>query len=562
MKDEDKTREQLIRELEELRQTRVLLEGLFEFAPDAIVVVNREGYVVQINKQAEKMFGYSKDEVLGKPVEIFVPERFRELHVKQVNSYMSLPRIRFLGTGLELYGRRKDGSEFPVDIMLGPLQTTEGIFVLSIVRDTTEHRRMDEEIRLLLTLTQAINESKDMNAAIETSLRKVCEATGWNYGEAWIPNQDRTALFCGSVWYYSNGALEKFRRLSENYTFPPGTGLPGRVWSSKQPEWIPDVSISPEIVFPRAMAAREAGFKAGLGVPIIANNQVLAVLVFFMFESRKKDQQLVDIVSAVATQLGSLIQRKQMEEMLRASEIKYRSIFENAVEGIFQTSVEGRILAVNPACVRILGYDSSEELMASVTDARKLYVEPGRRLQLVRTIRAHGIMTNFEAQIRRKDGGKIWVLINAHALYDSSGNVVGLEGMVTDITNRKRAERNFQMLIDSAPDAIVAVDSNYNILLINTQTESIFGYKREELLGKSYDILIPGRFREKHAGYCAGYFEKPTTKKMALHLGAIAMRKNGSEFPVEINMSPIETEEGIIVVTDIRDSSGRTCVPK
>ncbi len=125
---------------------------------------------------------------------------------------------------------------------------------------------------------------------------------------------------------------------------------------------------------------------------------------------------------------------------------------------------------------------------------------------------------------------KIWVLINAHALYDSSRNIVGLEGMVTDITNRKRAERNFQMLIDSAPDAIVAIDSNYNILLINTQTESIFGYKREELLGKSYDILIPGRFREKLAGYCA--------------------------------MSPIETEEGIIVVTDIRDSSRRICAPK
>lgn len=87
---------------------------------------------------------------------------------------------------------------------------------------------------------------------------------------------------------------------------------------------------------------------------------------------------------------------------------------------------------------------------------------------------------------------KIWVLINAHALYDSSRNIVGLEGMVTDITNRKRAERNFQMLIDSAPDAIVAIDSNYNILLINTQTESIFGYKRKELLGSSMISLYPG----------------------------------------------------------------------
>ena len=387
---------QRITELEkseiELQKTKAMFQGLFECAPDAIVVVNSEGRIVEANTQAEKIFGYSKNELLDKHVEVLIPERFRKRHDEHMRRYMSKPHIRFMGSELELYGLRKDGTEFPVDIALGPLETKDGIMVLSIVRDITEHMRM--------------------------------------------------------------------------------------------------------------------------------------------------------------------------EEALRTSEAKYRSIFENAVEGIFQTSVEGRILAANPALAHMLGYESQEEIITSVTDARKLYVEPGRRLQLVRTIRAHGIMTNFEAQIRRKDGSKIWVLINAHALYDSSRNIVGLEGMVTDITNRKRAERNFQMLIDSAPDAIVAVDSSYNILLINTQTESIFGYKREELLGKSYDILIPGRFREKHAGYCAGYFAEPTTKKMALHLGAVAVRKDGSEFPVEINMSPIETEEGIIVVTDIRDSSGRICAPK
>ncbi|MCZ7395458.1 MAG: PAS domain S-box protein, partial [Candidatus Methanoperedens sp.] len=250
MKDEDKTKEQLIDELAGLRQriteleksetelgkTRAMFQGLFECAPDAIVVVNSEGRIVEANTQAEKIFGYSKNELLDKPVEVLIPERFRKRHYEHMRSYMSKPRIRFMGSELELYGLRKDGIEFPVDIALGPLETKDGIMVLSIVRDITEHMRM--------------------------------------------------------------------------------------------------------------------------------------------------------------------------EEALRTSEAKYRSIFENAVEGIFQTSIEGGILAANPALAHMLGYESQEEIITSITNARKLYVEPGRRLQLVRTIRARGIVTNFEAQIRRKDGSK------------------------------------------------------------------------------------------------------------------------------------------------------------
>ncbi len=557
MREEDKTKEQLISELAELRQTKTLFQALFEYDPDAIVVVNSEGKIVQINSQAEKMFGYSREEVLGSKVEIFVPERFREQHAKQLRNYMLKPRIRLLGTDLELYGRRRDGSEFPVDIMLGPLETEEGTLVLGIVRDISEHKRMDQELRLLLTLTQAINEAKDLNAAMEVTLRKVCEATGWDYGEVWVPDPEGKAYVCSPVWYSSKSSLEKFRRLSESFTYSPGQGLPGRVWSSKQPEWIPDVSIAPDAVYPRIEAAKEAGLKAGLGIPIIADGQVLAVLVFLMFEFDEKDGQLVEVVLAIATQLGSLIQRKKMEDALLASEVKYRSIFENAAEGIFKTAVNGSIQAANPALARLLGYASPQELISDVADFRKLYAEPGRRLEFVRLIQAFGAVSDFEVQVRKKDGSKIWILMNARALRDVRGNIIGYEGMAMDITNRKRAAKNFERLIESAPDAIITVDRNFNILFVNTRAEKIFGYTREELLDKSYDILVPLRFREKHAGNCAGYFAEPTIKTMALHMGALAKRKDGSEFPVEINMGPIETEQGITVLTFIRDVSER-----
>jgi protein-histidine pros-kinase len=127
--------------------------------------------------------------------------------------------------------------------------------------------------------------------------------------------------------------------------------------------------------------------------------------------------------------------------------------------------------------------------------------------------------------------------------------------MVIDITHRKRAQKNFQMLIDGTPDAIIAIERNSNILLINSKTEKLFGYSKLELLGRPYDILIPMRYREKHTAYCRSYFANPSTKIMALHLSSVAKCKDGSEFPVEINMSPVETDDGIIAVIDIRDIS-------
>src|SRR6266498_564014 len=126
------------RYLEELNKTKAMYEGLFEFAPDGIVVVNREGRIVQVNKRTESLFGYTRGELLNSEPDLLVPERFRERHKEHRRIYMSEPRVRPMGTGLDLYGRRKDGSEFPVDISLGVLQPVEDetdIVILAVVRD-------------------------------------------------------------------------------------------------------------------------------------------------------------------------------------------------------------------------------------------------------------------------------------------------------------------------------------------------------------------------------------------------------------------------------------------
>jgi formate hydrogenlyase transcriptional activator len=128
------------------RSSQALAEKLFEFSPDALVVTDADGRIAEVNPQVERFFGYSRAELLGQPVEILIPERFRKTHLEHRKEYSAHPRMRPIGIGLELHGRRKDGSEFPVDIMLSSVETEAGRVVLSVIRDLSEKVRMQEEL--------------------------------------------------------------------------------------------------------------------------------------------------------------------------------------------------------------------------------------------------------------------------------------------------------------------------------------------------------------------------------------------------------------------------------
>jgi PAS domain S-box-containing protein len=432
-----------------------------------------------------------------------------------------------------------------------PLRVDEsGHSVLGVMRDITERKRGEEEIELLHQINSCVQEAEDLLSALRVVLRRVCESTGWFLGQAWTPRPNNSYLELSLASYETAPGLKRFRIASEEAVIHREGPLLGRVWRSKQPLWVAD--LGDHANFQRAEVAQELGLRAWLGVPVMAGEHVVAILEFFTLEPQIEDGRLVQLVSTVAAQLGSAIQRKQAEQALRQAEKKYRSIVENAIEGIFQTRPDGSYLSVNPALARMYGYDSPEQLMASVTDiGRQVYVNPNRRLEFKRLMEEHGVIERFEYQVFRKDDSKIWLSENARAVRSETGQVLFYEGTVADITERKRAEEamreseaRYRELFENAPIAYHEIDTEGIVRRVNRAECNLLGYHESEILGKHIsDFLAPDE-RERSIEVLRA---KIRGEQTASSLQRLYVQQNGEQVEVEIHENLIRDQTGNMI---------------
>ena len=325
-----------------------------------------------------------------------------------------------------------------------------------------EGKQREEQLSLLQTITLEVAATADLSSALEVVLRRVCEKTSWALGQAWVPNQARTLLECGPVWVCGNAEVKPFILESERSSFARGIGLPGRVWESKQPAWIEDVTLDQN--FPRLKAAAKVGLKAAVGIPIRSGGHVIAVIEFFLHESRSENERLVKVITAVAAQLDLVMERKRAEaELSRANEI-LESILSNMGDAVIVANKEGKFLVFNPAAERMFGKGATRISSNEWSHQYGLYLPdkvtpfPPDQLPLTRSIRGEEV-NDVEMFVRHeKAPNGIWTRINGRPLRGANGEILGGVIVCRDITKTKKEEffrfdqsRVLEMIAANAP---------------------------------------------------------------------------------------------------------------
>ncbi len=239
-------------------------------------------------------------------------------------------------------------------------------------------------------------------------------------------------------------------------------------------------------------------------------------------------------------------------------ETRFGALLESTPDAILIVNAMGRIVLANSQAARAFAYDPGELIGKPVEillPERFRATHVGHRSLFSQQPRTRTMGHGLELFGRRRDGYEFPVEISLSPLSTDEGTMV--MSAVRDITDRKKAEQKFRGLLESAPDAMVIVGRDGRIALVNSQLEKLFGYRREEVLGKPVDILVPQRYRAKHAQHRAGFFGQPRPRAMGAGLELYGQRRDGSEFPLEISLSPLETEEGLFVSGAIRDATER-----
>lgn len=301
----------------------------------------------------------------------------------------------------------------------------------------------EEQLSLLQTITMEVATASDLSSALKVVLQRVCEKTGWDFGQSWLPRPGGRLLEMGPVWMGNVAELEKFRAVSTKRNFALGEGLPGRVWRTKHPAWVEDVRSDPN--FPRAKIATECGLKAALGIPILARDEVIAVLEFFLRAPRHEDVRLINVIVAVAAQLGMAIERKRAEEAVREREAQISVAAESADVAFWVLYPEQNTAWMSEKGRKIYGFHPHEML---TRDSLVKRAHPDDRAAIESVLdRACHSFEAFESEHRLvlPFGKTRWVIMRGRCFKDEKGDLAEIIGVTIDVSVQKQSSLQMQI---------------------------------------------------------------------------------------------------------------------
>ena len=301
-----------------LRASEDRFRSVARSAADAIIVASGDGIVLFSNPAAQAMFGYAEDELLGRPLTLLMPERHREAHQAKLDRPGPAVESRLLGRVVDLQGRRKDGTEFPMELALASWETAGQRFLSGVMRDVTERRRLEQAQAVGLAVAQVLADAATLDEAMARLLEAVCGGEAWDLAELWtVVEPDAKLLRWQGAWHRPGLEAGEFLAVSRGSTFPPGVGLPGRVWTSGQPVWTVDVLADPQ--FLRAAAAATLGLHGAVAFPVRGAAPV-GVLVCFSQGAPVSDDSFLSAMQDACDRIGHFIERKRAEVALHESE--------------------------------------------------------------------------------------------------------------------------------------------------------------------------------------------------------------------------------------------------
>lgn len=290
------------------------LGQLLEAAGQGVLVLREDGCIALANARITELFGYRADELRGQHVELLVPLRLRELHAAHRARYALAPRGGPMAPGNGRRGRRKDGTEFSVEVDLGFVWTAEGHRVLALVRDVTAHRLAERRLQAEFAVTRVMAEAPSLREATPRLLGALGECLGLELGELWSVEPAGTLLRWEGTWALPGIDIGELEAAARHTTFAVGVGLPGRVWATGRPEWVSDIREEPQ--FQRRTAAAGIGLRAACAFPVVHGATTSGAMLYFSREVRPPDAEVLELVADIGSRVGQYIAHKRAQQDL------------------------------------------------------------------------------------------------------------------------------------------------------------------------------------------------------------------------------------------------------